>query len=1494
MLNLRFFDTFHVIFSNGHEPAIMTAKAKALLAYLVTENDRPHRREQLAAMFWPEADQKSSAQSLRQALYGLRRLLQPTPDATAGEDAAYLTVTRQDVAFNFDSDHWSDVGMFAALLSATQQHMHRSLDTCPECITKLEEAVGLFKGEFLAGLTVADAERFEVWRHARQEIFHAQVVRSLLTITDFYEHRRDYNRAHQTLMRLIEIEPWDEESHRRIMRLLAVDGQRAAAMQQFDRARRLLMQELGIEPSIETIQLAQQIQNNELLEVARDLDVPYKGLYPFSLADSTDFYGREETVQYVLQQLEEQPIVFLIGPSGSGKSSIVHAGVLPVLLSIRQLPTATGQRLGATQTLWSIVEFRPGADPFRALAETLIRLHSATLPHARIDLAELTRSLTSEDAPRHALGLLHKHKRTLLFADQFEELYTLCDSPAVRRAFIDLLLHLAAGHDDAPQVSLLISMRADFTGQALTHRPFADALQRGGIVLGPMGRGELRRAIEEPARNRGVVFEAGLVDRLLDDVGEESGNLPLLQFALTELWVRRDGWQISHSVYDAIGRVAGALASYADQVFAQLDATEQTLARRLFVQLVQPGDETGDTRRPAIRSELGEPVWVLARKLADMRLVVTGHSDDMESVELVHETLIRNWSRLREWMDEDRDFRRWQQRLRTFLLHWQASGREDEALLRGLSLSEAARWVDVRRTELSQIEQTFIDASLAAHTNRQAAIERSRQQELEQVQRLAESEHQRAEIEHSTSRRLRWLTAALTLVSILAIGAAILAVLSRQEARQFAQQAIARQLAAQSINLADDATDLALLLSAEALSRMTDPADRAGLMSAFSISPLLDRYFWGGSGDIVNIAVAADGSQLLTIEFTGSENTVRLWDAASARASTTLLPSFRYTAIAVAPTGRYFATADGAVVRVWNGRSGDLLEEFTTQIEGADQINWLQFAAPGEQLTENRLTEDQLIAKTQDGVILMLDLDPLVEAARFLIPDGEEGAAASPDGRLLAITQDIGEERGVNLWRTDTGEPTGVRLGGHTANLGGVTFTADGRRAATASFDGTVRLWDTESGELLFGPLIDHSGRVLSVAFSPDGSMLATGGADHRIYLYDLNSRKAIGKGLIGHSNWVRSLQFDAQGDTLYSGTIAGELIRWDIMAQRQLLVGHTGRVRAVALSPDGETLATASFDRRVLLWDAQRGQPIAELPPIHENSVLQVAFSPDGRYLASGDGGGLVVLWDIADRQMLYRWPDPGGSVSIALAFSPDSRYLAGGFFSGMLSLWDVSTGRQASTQTPAHDGWVLSLAFSPNGRVAATGGSEGKIKLWDVASLNAAADEPLTPIGNALEGHTYWVTSLLWSADSAALLSSGADNTVRFWDVAKQQQTAAPLTLDSQVWGIQFYPPHGEQSLLTLGVNGSIFLWDLATRTPLAPALNTNLETESFAVSPRGDIVFLASIDERAEKWWLDPRPWLQRSCETAARTLTEDEWGRFLDELPYQPVCTSASPP
>ena len=391
-------------------------------------------------------------------------------------------------------------------------------------------------------------------------------------------------------------------------------------------------------------------------------------------------------------------MVAVVGSSGSGKSSVVLAGLLPTLRHEED---------------WQIVVIRPGERPFYALAAGLLPLLDPGLSEAdrlnevqklasilrdgSLDLAAIVDRICTRDAGR-----------LFLMVDQFEELFTLCPAPELRRRFLDELLAATSGprEEAPPPLSLLITLRADFMGQALTYRPLADALQGATLLLGPMTREELTAAIEEPARKQGAGLEPGLAERILDDVGNEPGNLPLLEFALTLLWeAQASGW-LTHEAYGGIGQVEGALAQYAEQVFAELEPGEQDGARRIFVQLVQPGEGTEDTRRVATRAEVGEDSWPLVQHLAGKRLVVTDRdAGGIEVVEVAHEALIQHWSRLSEWMAADRTFRVWEEGLRAAMRQWHSIQRDEGALLRGGPLVQAEDWQEQRGSELGPAEQ---------------------------------------------------------------------------------------------------------------------------------------------------------------------------------------------------------------------------------------------------------------------------------------------------------------------------------------------------------------------------------------------------------------------------------------------------------------------------------------------------------------------------------------------------------------------------------------------------------------------------------------------------------------------------------------------------------------------------------------------------------------------------------------------------------------------
>ena len=436
-----------------------------------------------------------------------------------------------------------------------------------------------------------------------------------------------------------------------------------------------------------------------------NLPCPYRGLFHFGPDDAEYFFGREVFVEKLFAATQNRNFIPVLGASGSGKSSVVLAGLVPKL---------------ENEGRWKFTHFRPGEgdDPFHALALALVPLLQTKL--LGDDKLKETRKIA--ESLRNGVYPLcdvlteiqhnHPNERVLLIADQFEELYTPYGEQKIRRSFLDTLLACFQSSPSQSQYNhvLIATMRADFLGNALSYRPFADLLQNADIKLGPMNRKELSQVIVKPADKLGVSFEAGLVERILDDVDSEPGNLPLLEFALTQLWKQRKSKQLTHTAYEEIGKVQGALASYADKKYRELTSKiDPEEVRRIFIQLVRPGEGTEDTRRLATKAELGKQRWELVKQLADDRLVVTSrNAAEQETVEVVHDALIRNWDELQQWMDTNREFRTWQERLKTRIQEWKDGKGE---FLSKTRLKIAEEWLHQRGQELSLEQKKFIKKS---------------------------------------------------------------------------------------------------------------------------------------------------------------------------------------------------------------------------------------------------------------------------------------------------------------------------------------------------------------------------------------------------------------------------------------------------------------------------------------------------------------------------------------------------------------------------------------------------------------------------------------------------------------------------------------------------------------------------------------------------------------------------------------------------------------
>ncbi len=878
LLEIRLLGPFQANIGGEEVTDIRSDKVRALLAYLVVEADQPHRREKLAGLLWPGYPESSARASLRRALADLRKALRPVVD-DQGAHSHYLDVTRQTIQFVKTSDAWVDVTVFNSLV--------RSLPSIrEETLVSLEEAVALYCGEFMEGFSLPDSPEFEQWLLQNREQLKRHALETLQHLVEYLEGRGEYQRGQEYAWRAVELDPLRENAQRGLMRLLALSGQRDAALAQYESFGRALSAELGVGPSAETQRLYEQLYKGEWPPAASgDLvfrgrpprgigECPYRGLAAFREQDASFFFGREQFTYQLVEALQSRAVAMIIvGSSGSGKSSLVRAGLVP---NLRE------------QSDWLIVDLRPGASPYHSLSAALLPLLEPELTETdrliesqKMAAAQSGGSLPLKRIVERVLEKDHGKTRLLLFIDQFEELYTLCKDPETQRNFLDGLLGAFDTHLERREnaLAMLLTMRADFMGQALAYRPFADILQSSALMLGPMSREELRAAIEKPAEVQGAAFDAGLVDRILDDVGSEPGNLPLLEFALTLLWERAEyGW-LTHDAYESIGEVKGALAQYAEHVYEELDENDREKARRVFLQLVRPGEGTEDTRRVATRPDIGEQNWFMVQRLADKRLVVTGRDvAGKETVEVVHEALIGSWGRLRSWIEAERAFRTWQEGLRSAIRQWEATGEDQGALLRGAPLVQAEAWKDTHAGELSVSETEFINAGI--HLREQEASDRElfRQRELQAAQQLARSELRRRNI----------LLALAAVLSIAVVVALLLTVFSLRQRRE-ALAAYSASLAAnaqQALDEGDSATALALALAANAVEQPSLQAQRVLLDAAYSPGARqkyeINNIFPGSTGPATGIAYSPDGKTAL---FGFEDGLIIIWDTEGGRES---------------------------------------------------------------------------------------------------------------------------------------------------------------------------------------------------------------------------------------------------------------------------------------------------------------------------------------------------------------------------------------------------------------------------------------------------------------------------------------------------------------------------------------------------------------------------------------------------------------------------------
>ncbi len=1066
---------------------------------------------------------------------------------------------------------------------------------------------------------------------------------------------------------------------------------------------------------------------------------PYPGLRPFRQDEARWFFGREAQIDDVLSRLEESRFLAIVGTSGCGKSSLVRAGLIPVLeqgFLTHALPK------------WRIAITQPGSTPFENLTEALLG-ETALGPEHHADDAAASLEATLRGGP---LGLLEAVTEShlpdninlLLLVDQFEEIFRYRHETASNDAdaFVSLLLTTAKSRQSRVPIYVVLTMRSDFIGDCALFSGLPEAINDSQFLTPRLSRAQYRDAIVKPAHEANGQLSDRLVNRLLNDLRGEPDQLPVLQHLLMRMWTQAaqqgSTRELTIEEYETAGGLAGALSKHCDEILKQaLNPDQQLIAEAMFRALCERGADQKDTRRPVqlrevvdiAGAELNAVIPVVEAFRGEGRNFIVKASQGSDIIlDISHESLIRHWRTLNKWVEAEAESTRVYKRLEDAAKRRQEG--EGAELWRGVDLRIARQWED-REMPSEAWAARYGDAYGLA----MAFLRESDQQEKEEEQQKEEEQRQKeerqrrefdkararakeqtdiAEKEARNARMFQIFTMVIGALLIVAIGLIIYGVSATQaKARAEYESSLAisdaeraGQKAQEERQKAKRSTQTAQVHQKRArvsLSRHFSAVSRAMAIPKPPLSVLLGLEAINASPrleavEALNHALTNIGG----IPLVGHEDAV--------------------LAVAFSPDGKHIATVSrDKTVRIWNAR----------------------------QPTSEPIT----LVGHEDDVL---------------------GVAFSPDGNQIAT---VSWDRTVRIWNPKQPTNKPIILNGHAGPVWGVAFSSDGNQIVTASGDKTARVWNLKQPQAKPIVLTGHAERVTGAAFSPNRERIATVSDDKTIRIWNTKQLSPPIMILTGHEEAITGLAYSRPDGNHLATISTDKTVRiWNLSRPEDdptILKGHTDSILGIAYSPDGHQIATASNDGTVRIWDPMRPEWYPTILRGHEGDVRDVAYSPDGNQIVTVSWDHSVRLWHTAQPQAeptaLRRVFQGHQDFIYDMTFSPDGHHMATVSKDKTVRIWNLLSHTDKPIILKGHTEAVVGVAYSPDGNSVATASWDNTVRIWN---LKQPETEPIV-----LRGHEAYVFDVAFSPDGSRVASVSSDKSVKIWN--PKQPLAKPTTL-------------------------------------------------------------------------------------------------------------------